>query len=108
MLRKSKRRRILLTALAIAVVAAAGLVLFLRADKTGEFYGTRGIYRGARMVESSAGPVSRTRLVELYNDRGGAVATAYVRTPRRLSVPYKILLTYTGATTGAAILRLIP
>src|SRR4030095_10308837 len=108
MLWKNKRRRILGWALVVAMVAAAGLCLFLRADKTGEFYGTRGIYRGARVVESAAGPVSRTRLVELHNDRGDAVATAYVRTPRRLSAPYKILLTYTGATTGAAILRLIP
>ncbi|HEV8581148.1 MAG TPA: alpha/beta hydrolase [Thermoanaerobaculia bacterium] len=108
MLWKNKRRRILLTALAIAVAGVAGLVLFLRADKTQEFYNTRGTYRGARVIESSVGFVSRTRLVELQNDRGEAVATAYVRTPRRLVSPCRILLTYAGAKTGATILRLIP
>lgn len=108
MLWKNKRRRILLAALAVLVVAAAGLVLFLRADKTDEFFLTRGTYKGARVLESSTGPVSRTRLVELHNDRGEAVATAYVRTPHRLSDGYRILLTYAGEKTGPKILRLIP
>ncbi len=108
MLRKNKRRRILLAVLAALVIAATGLVFFLRADKTDEFYLTRGTYSGARVLEASTGPASRTRLVELHNDRGEAVATAYVRTPRRLSNGYRILLTYAGEKTGAQILRLIP
>jgi hypothetical protein len=108
MLWKTKRRRILLSALAVWVAASAGVILYLRADKTAELYRTRGVYRGARIVESSAGTVSRTRLVELHNDRGEAVATAYVREPRRLSGAPRVLLTYAGEKTGPKILRLIP
>jgi hypothetical protein len=108
MLGKNRRRRILVSALGALAVAVVALVLFLRADKTGVFYATRGVYRGVRVLESSAGPASCVRLVELYNDRKEAVAAAYVRTPLRLSPRYRVLLTYTGATTGATILRLIP
>jgi len=108
MLGKNRRHRIILSALLALAVAAVALVLYLRADKTGVFYATRGAYRGVRVLESAAGPVSRVRLVELENDRGEAVTTAYVRTPRRLAPRYRILLTYAGATTGATILRLIP
>src|SRR5262245_50140680 len=108
MLWKDKRRRILLWAFAVSAIALAGLVLYLRADKTAEFYATRGTYRGARVMESSASAVSQTRLVELYNDRGEAVASAYVRTPRQLADRYRILLTYAGMKTGQQILGLIP
>ncbi len=109
--RKNKRRRlrrIVLSFLAVLMLAAASLVLFLRTDKTEEFYLTRGTYGGARVLESSAGPFSQSRLVELHNDRGEAVATAYVRTPRQLAGGYRILLTYAGEKTGPQILRLIP
>jgi fermentation-respiration switch protein FrsA (DUF1100 family) len=105
---RSKRRRILVSGLAVLAAAAVALVLYLRADKTAELYATRGTYRGARVIESSEGPASRTRLVELVNDRGEAVATAYVRTPSRLADRYRILLTYAGMKTGRQILRLIP
>jgi fermentation-respiration switch protein FrsA (DUF1100 family) len=107
----SRRRRIFLSALAVLAVftvTGAGLILYLRADKTGVFYGTRGTYRSVRVIESSAGPASRIRLVELYNDRGEAVANAYVRTPLRLAPDSRILLTYAGEKTGETILRLIP
>lgn len=104
----NRRRWIFISALAVLAVAAIAAVLYLRADKTAEFYATRGTYRGARVMESSAGPVSRIRLVGLYNDRGEAVATAYVRTPRRLAAGYRILLTYAGMKTGPQILGLIP
>ena len=110
MIGNNRRRRIVLSsllALALAVAAVA-LVLYLRADKTDVFYATRGAYRGVRVLESATGPASRVRLVELDNDRGEAVATAYVRTPRQLSPGYRILLTYAGATTGETILHLIP
>ena len=108
MLGKNRRRRILLSSLLALAVAAVALVLYLRADKTAVFYATRGAYRGARVLESATGPASRVRLVELDNDRGKAVTTAYVRTPRRLVPGYRILLTYAGATTGETILHLIP
>src|SRR5262245_15674310 len=108
MLWKNKRLRILVSALAALAAAAVVLVLYLRADKTAEFYAIRGTYRGARVMESSASAVSQTRLVELYNDRGEAVASAYVRTPRRLADRYRILLTYAGMKTGRQILGLIP
>ena len=101
-------RRRIVWIVATLGIAVTGLILYLRADKTAEFYATRGSYRGARVIESSDGPVSRTRLVELHNDRGEAVATAYVRTPRQLSEDYRILLTYAGMKTGPQILRLIP
>jgi hypothetical protein len=108
--RRTRRGRILLLTVAALLVAASGLVLYLRADKTEVFYAARGTYRGARILSSSDGPVSRTRLVELHNDRPdrGAVATAYVRTPRRLSPGYRVLLTYAGEKTGPQILGLIP
>lgn len=111
MLWKTKRRRTLLAAFAVPVLAATGLILFLRADKTEAFYATRGTYRGVRILDSSIGPLSRTRLVELRNDRGDdgeAVATAYVRRPHRLSPGYRIVLTYAGEKTGPQILGLIP
>jgi fermentation-respiration switch protein FrsA (DUF1100 family) len=105
---RARRRWIFISALAVLAVAAIAAVLYLRADKTAEFYATRGTYRGARVLESMAGPVSQSRLVELHNDRGEAVATVYVRTPRRLADGYRILLTYAGMKTGPQILRLIP
>lgn len=114
MLGKTRRGRILLWTLwtvAALLVAATGLVFFLRGDKTEVFYATRGTYRGARILAASDGPVSRTRLVALLSDGsdgGRAVATAYVRTPRRLAPGYRILLTYAGEKTGQQILGLIP
>lgn len=100
----------LLGILAALWAAITGLILYLRADKTREFYSVRGTYRGARVLESSSGPLSHTRLVGLHNDRGpgGTVATAYVRTPHRLAPGYRILLTYAGEKTGEQILGLIP
>lgn len=52
MLWKTKRPWTVVWILAVLMIAAAGLVLFLRADKTDEFYWTRGTYRGARVIRT--------------------------------------------------------
>ncbi len=61
---RSKRRRILVSGLAVLAAAAVALVLYLRADKTAELYATRGTYRGARLIEAypGGGPTHQTSL----------------------------------------------
>ncbi len=107
MLRRKWARRLGLTLL---LSAAAGVlaVLYLRADKTAVFHRVRGEYREARVLAVEERGESRLRLLQLVNDRGEAVATAYVRRPHRLVEDYAIVLTYAGAKTGDRILALIP
>jgi len=106
-------RRLALLA-AGAGVALVALAIFLRCDKTAVFYRVRGDYAGARLLEEWKLGSSRCRWVELRNDRGEAVATAYVRTPPTAPPPGtppvrpRVLLTYAGEKTGRAMLELIP
>jgi hypothetical protein len=91
-----------------AGVALVALVIFLRCDKSAVFYRVRGEYAGTRLLEEWRLGSSRCRWIELRNDRGEAVATAYVRTPGTPPPHPRVLLTYAGETTGRAMLELIP
>jgi hypothetical protein len=85
-----------------------GLAAFLNGDKTAVFYRVRGEYRDARVLREWHLGANRCRLVELRNDRGEAVTTAYVRIPVPTPPQPRILLTYAGETTGETMLELIP
>lgn len=97
---------------AAALCGLLGLLLVLaaslRGDKTEVFYRVRGEYAGARTLAEWRLGEARCRWIALRNDRGEAVATAYVRTPPATVGTPRILLTYTGVKTGKAILELIP
>lgn len=102
-----KRRRLAAFAgLTLAVLVA--FVLYLRRDVTADILRVRGAYAGARVLSTWEEAGGRYREVELDNDRGEAVATAYVCAPAALVTPYRAVVTYVGATTGRKILGLIP
>jgi len=101
-------RRGVIAASVVLLALLAGLVAYLRRDVTAEFFRVRGEYGGARVLADIAQGDARCREVELRNDRGEVVASAYVRVPLRPATPYRVVVTYVGARTGDAILTLIP
>jgi len=92
-------------AVALATIAGA---LHLRADKRQVFLDVAGEYAAARTVERVEAGGQPARRVELVNDRGESVATAWVRRPAHLAASYRTLLVYAGRKTGRAILDLVP
>jgi hypothetical protein len=98
-------------ALAVVLAMAAALllcVLFLPADGTKNILALRGRFGGADVLTSSRDGQSSTRSIVVRNDRGQSITTAWVRRPAAVRPGYRVLITYAGADTGAAILRLIP
>ncbi|HEV2718802.1 MAG TPA: hypothetical protein VG323_02190 [Thermoanaerobaculia bacterium] len=92
-----------------AVVAA--LLLFawlLPSDGTKQILELRGRFGGAGVLAARRDARSSIRCVALRNDRGQVLTTAWIRRPLALRSDYRIVITYAGADTGDAILRLIP
>lgn len=104
------RRGFVVLAVAIAVFAAA-LTLFallLPADGTRHILQLRGRAGSAEELLTRRDARSSIRRVALRNDRGEVLTTAWVRRPLALCSDYRVLITYAGANTRDAILRLIP
>lgn len=108
MRRRLRARRRLAAAFAATTIAATGGVLHLRGDKRDVFLEVAGEYAAARVLERATSGDQVARLVELVNDRGEAVASAWVRRPARLGAAYRALLVYAGRKTGRRILDLVP
>ncbi len=104
----SGRLRRALRILASALCLLTAIVLYLRADKRQVFLRTAGQLGEARVRETVTRDASLATLVDLANDRGDAVGSAWVRRPIRLADDYRIVLVYSGEETGARILDLIP
>jgi hypothetical protein len=102
------RRRVLIAFVFVVAGLAAGLVLFLPSDGTDHILELRGTFGGARELEVRRDERSSIRHVALQNDRGEVVAMAWVRRPLALHPAYRVVITYAGAKTSDAILRLIP
>jgi hypothetical protein len=101
------RRRVLIAFVFVVAAFAAGL-LFLPSDGTDHILQLRGTFGGARELQARCDQRSSIRHVALQNDRGEVVATAWIRRPLALHPPYRVVITYAGAKTSDAILRLIP
>jgi hypothetical protein len=99
---------VLLFGLALVAVSLLVAALLLPSDGTKHILALRGRFGGADVLEARADARSSIRCVALRNDRGQTVTTAWVRRPLALRPDYRIVITYAGATTGDAILRLIP
>ena len=97
-------RRVAAVAVVLLALGMVALTAYLRRDTTAVFYRVRGSTPapGCSTSGSSARPVP---WIELRNDRGEAVATAYVRSPRSLPPRPRVLLTYAGEKTGRQMLR---
>src|SRR5213592_1562824 len=94
----------------LATVAAA-LILFARllpSDGTKHILELCGRFGGAVVLAARRDTRSSIRCVGLRNDRGEVFTTAWVRRPLALRPDYRIVITYAGADTGDAVLRLIP
>ena len=100
--------RVLAALVALATGASFLAVLYLRADKRPVFGELAGSLDHSRVLEERPTERGTARLVELVNDRGMSVASAWVRRPARLAEDYRILLVYSGEQTGAKILDLVP
>lgn len=93
----------------LAVAAGvAGLIALLPADATNHILELRGRFGGERVLAARRDARSSIRCVALRNDRGEVLTTAWIRRPLALRPDYRILITYAGADTGDAILRLVP
>jgi hypothetical protein len=99
----------------LALLAGAGGILHLRADKRAVVHETAGRLAAARVLAAEtqvsggmAGAEAEVRLIELVNHSGDAVATAWVRRPRPLPAAYHVVMVYAGARTGRTILDLVP
>ena len=104
-------RRILIAFLLAIAALAAALVLFallLPADGTSHILELRGRFGGAEEIVARRDGRSSIRCIALRNDRGDILTTAWIRRPLALRPDYRVVITYAGATTGDAILRLIP
>jgi hypothetical protein len=102
---------------AAQALAAAGLVLAAAlvagalawsGDVTDAVLELRGSLGEARVLATWHDARSRYAQLDLRNDRAEAVATVLLRRPLELSPDHRVLLTYTGAQTGARIFELIP
>ncbi len=103
-----RQLRLPLAALLVACSAVGVACLHLRADKRAVFQEVAGAFREARVLERASAGGQETRLVELVNDRGESVSTAWVRRPVALPDQYRVVMVYSGANTGRRILELVP
>ena len=99
-------------AIVAGVAAFAGALtlfaLLLPSDATKHVLELRGHFGGAEELVARRDGESSIRELALRNDRGEILTTAWIRRPLALRPTYRILITYAGADTGDAILRLIP
>lgn len=93
-----------LSVIAILAVALAACAWLLPSDGTKHILELRGRFGGAPALAAR----SSTRCLALRNDRGEVLTTEWIRRPLELRRPYRVVITYAGADTGDAILRLIP
>jgi dienelactone hydrolase len=101
---------VIATAIGIAAFAAV-LTLFalmLPPDGTRHVLELRDRFGGADDLDVRRDRQSSVRHIALRNSRGEVLTTAWVRRPLVLDPRYRILITYAGADTGDAILKLIP
>ena len=93
-----------LSVVAILAVALLACAWLLPSDGTKHILELRGRFGGARVLAAR----SSIRCLALRNDRGDVLTTEWIRRPPALRRDYRVIVTYAGADTGAAILRLIP
>ena len=103
-----RRLRGILIAFVVGLAAVAGAVILLPSDGTKHILELRGRFGGAGVLAARRDARSSIRCLGLRNDRGEVLTTAWVRRPLALRPDYRIVITYAGADTGDAILRLIP
>lgn len=107
-----RRQRLLRVAAALAVsllLLLIALISYLRRDPTDEILETRGRYEEGLVLERWREKTGATvRRVALANERGDVVSEAYVRIPDSPSPDYRLVVIYSGVTTGARVLELIP
>jgi hypothetical protein len=106
--RRVTGRRVLFTLLLLAAVASALGVAYLRRDVRPAIREVAGRLSRVEILESWHTPGSTVRRVELINDRGEGVTSAYLRIPSRLADRPRVLVCYTGHRTGSRILDLVP
>ena len=99
---------VLFVALAMLVAALLAFALLLPSDGTKHILELRGRFGGAGVLAARRDAQSSIRCLGLRNDRGEVLTTAWIRRPLALRPDYRIVITYAGAETGDAILRLIP
>jgi hypothetical protein len=107
----SRVRRIFIAfALALALVAVVFMssAALLPSDATKHILELRGRFGGADVLTSRRDARSSIRCLGLRNDRSDVLTTVWLRRPLALRPDYRIVITYAGADTGDAILRLIP
>ena len=95
-------------AFAFALAVLIAFALLLPSDGTKHILELRGRFGGADVLAARRDARSSIRCVALRNDRGEVLTTAWIRRPLALRPDYRIVVTYAGARTGDAILRLIP
>ena len=81
---------------------------YVSRDKTEVFQRLAGEFDRAEVLENETGVKSHIEFLELYNQEGAALVTAYKRVPRELADDYFVLITYAGRRTGREVLNLIP
>ena len=107
--RLARRAALAVAGTGLAVVGLlGGFALALSGDATGEVLALRDTLGQVRTAAEWSDDESRFRHVELFNHRGEAVTEALLRRPLRLAADHRVLVTYTGAGTGARIFELIP
>jgi len=107
--RVARRAGLSLAAACLALLAFLTVcALVLSGDTTAAVVELRGTLKEARAVAAWHDDRSRFSHLELHNHRGEAIAEVLLRRPLRLSADYRVLLTYTGAQTGAQVFALIP
>jgi hypothetical protein len=107
--RLARRAGLALAAVGLALAALLGACArLLSGDATAPVLELRGTLGEARTHAVWRDDRSRFADLDLGNHRGEAVARVLLRRPLRLDADYRVLLTYTGAQTGARIFALIP
>ncbi len=91
-----------------ALAAVVAVVLYLRVDKRQVVGEVAGNLDHASVAESFPTAAGAARLLDLINDRGETVASAWIRRPLHLAADYRIVLVYSGQRTGRKILDLVP
>lgn len=104
-------RRLFIAVLFLTATLAGALALsalLLPSDATSRVLELRGRFGGAEQLLARRDGSSSIREVALRNDRGEVLTEAWVRRPLALRSNYRVVITYAGADTGDAMLRLIP
>ena len=104
------RRFFFVCAVSASLVAGAFILLaaLLPSDATKHILELRGRFGGADVLANRSDARSSIRSIGLRNDHGEVLTTVWIRRPLALARDYRIVMTYAGADTGDAILRLIP